>query len=56
LRYRLVYTHRAARDISGLDANVQKRIGKAPKRYEEIFIGDFEVHKNSGIMATPPIT
>jgi hypothetical protein len=35
LKYRLVYTHRAARDISGLEANVQKRIGKALKRYLE---------------------
>jgi mRNA interferase RelE/StbE len=35
LKYRLVYTHRAARDISGLEANVQKRIGKALNRYVE---------------------
>ena len=35
MKYRLVYTHRAARDISGLEANVQKRIGKALKRYAE---------------------
>ena len=35
MKYRLVYTHRAARDISGLEANVQKRIGKALKRYLE---------------------
>ena len=33
MKYRLVYTHRAAIDISGLEANVQKRIGKALKRY-----------------------
>ena len=35
MKYRLVYTHRAARDISGLEANVQKRIGKALNRYVE---------------------
>ena len=35
MKYRLVYTHRAARDISGLEANVKKRIGKALKRYVE---------------------
>jgi len=35
LKYRLVYTHRAVRDISGLEANVKKRIGKALKRYVE---------------------
>ena len=54
MKYRLVYTHRAARDISGLEANVQKRIGKALKRYEEMFTGGFEGHKNSGIVATFP--
>jgi len=35
LKYRLVYTHRAARDIGGLEVNVKKRIGKALKRYAE---------------------
>ncbi|MBU4286947.1 MAG: type II toxin-antitoxin system RelE/ParE family toxin [Proteobacteria bacterium] len=35
MKYRLVYTHRASRDIRGLGENVKKRIGKALKRYEE---------------------
>ena len=35
MKYRLVYTHRAARDIRGLEVNVKKRIGKALKRYVE---------------------
>ena len=35
MKYRLVYTHRAARDIGGLEVNVKKRIGKALKRYAE---------------------
>jgi len=35
LKYRLAYTHRAVRDIRGLEENVKKRIGKALKRYVE---------------------
>ena len=35
MKYRLVYTHRASRDIRGLEKNVKKRIGKALKRYGE---------------------
>ena len=35
MKYRLAYTHRAARDIRGLEENVKKRIGKALKRYVE---------------------
>jgi len=35
LRYRLVYTHRASKDIRRLEENVKQRIGKALKRYGE---------------------
>jgi len=35
LKYKLVYTHRASRDIRKLEENVKKRIGKALKKYEE---------------------
>lgn len=34
MKYRLVYTHRAIRDIDALDKNVKQRIGKALLRYE----------------------
>ena len=35
MTYRLVYTHRAFRDIRELEENVKKRIGKALERYRE---------------------
>ena len=35
MRYRLVYTHRASKDIRRLEENVKQRIGKALKRYGE---------------------
>ena len=35
MKYRLVYTHRAIRDIERLDAKIERRIGKALLRYEE---------------------
>jgi len=35
LKYRLVYTHRAFRDIRELEENVKKRIGKTLERYRE---------------------
>ncbi len=35
MRYRLVYTQRATKDIQGLDPDIRKRIGKTLKRYEE---------------------
>jgi mRNA interferase RelE/StbE len=35
LRYRLVYTRRAERDIQGLDPDIKERVGKALLRYEE---------------------
>ena len=35
MKYQLVYTHRAFKDILGLEGNVKKRIGKALERYRE---------------------
>ncbi len=34
MSYRLIYTHRAARDIQGLDPKIKERVGKALLRYE----------------------
>jgi mRNA interferase RelE/StbE len=34
VKYRLVYTHRAIRDLDELDASVKQRIGKTLLRYE----------------------
>ncbi len=34
MKYRLVYTHRAIRDIDALDTKVKQRIGKTLRRYE----------------------
>ena len=33
MKYRLVYTHRALRDIRRLEEKIKQRIGKALKRY-----------------------
>ena len=35
MRYRLVYTHRAIKDVDNLDQKIKKRIGKALLRLEE---------------------
>ncbi|MFH1673551.1 MAG: hypothetical protein ABIF87_09050 [Pseudomonadota bacterium] len=35
MKYRLVYTHRAIKDIRRLEPKVKKHIGKALLRYEE---------------------
>ncbi|MBI4381252.1 MAG: type II toxin-antitoxin system RelE/ParE family toxin [candidate division NC10 bacterium] len=35
MKYRLVYTRRADRDIQGLDPDIRERLGKALLRYEE---------------------
>ena len=35
MKYRLVYTHRASKDISRLEQDVKQRIGKALKKYSE---------------------
>ena len=34
MKYRLVYTHRAIRDIDALDTRIKQRIGKTLLRYE----------------------
>ena len=34
MTYRLVYTHRAIKDIDALDAAVKQRIGKTLQRFE----------------------
>ncbi|NWF72278.1 MAG: type II toxin-antitoxin system RelE/ParE family toxin [Nitrospirae bacterium] len=34
MKYRLVYTHRAIRDIDALDTSIKQRIGKTLLRYE----------------------
>lgn len=34
MKFRLVYTHRAIRDINALDMKVKQRIGKTLRRYE----------------------
>jgi len=35
VKYRLVYTHRAIKDIERLDAKIKRRIGRTLLRYEE---------------------
>ena len=35
MNYRLVYTHRAIKDIYALDPSVKQRIGKTLQRYEQ---------------------
>jgi mRNA interferase RelE/StbE len=35
LRYRLIYTQRAVKDIQKLDSSIKQRIGKTLLRYEE---------------------
>lgn len=35
MRYRLVYTQRAVRDIHGLDPDTKQRLGKTLLRYEQ---------------------
>ena len=35
MRYRLVYTQRAIKDVQGLEPSLKKRIGKTLKRYEK---------------------
>lgn len=35
MRYRLVYTQRAVKDIQGLDPKIRERLGKTLLRYEE---------------------
>jgi mRNA-degrading endonuclease RelE of RelBE toxin-antitoxin system len=35
VKYRLVYTHRALKDVDALDAGVKQRIGKTLQQYEQ---------------------
>ena len=35
MNYKLVYTHRAAKDIEKLDKSIKKRIGKTLLRFKE---------------------
>ncbi len=35
MKYRLVYTRRAEKDIENLDLNTKDRIGKSPLRYSD---------------------
>ena len=35
MKYRLAYTHRAIKDIDGLETNAKQRIGKTLLRYEK---------------------
>ncbi|MFQ6032827.1 MAG: type II toxin-antitoxin system RelE/ParE family toxin [Candidatus Zixiibacteriota bacterium] len=35
MKYRLVYTHRAIKDIERLDPNIKRRIGRTLLRYKE---------------------
>jgi len=35
VKYRLIYTRRAERDIKKLEANTKERVGKALLRYSE---------------------
>lgn len=47
MTYRLVYTHRAIKDLDGLDATVKQRIGKALRRYERDPLAHAEPLKQS---------
>lgn len=47
MTYRLVYTHRAIRDIDALDQTVKQRIGKTLQRFEENPLAHAEPLKQS---------
>jgi mRNA interferase RelE/StbE len=47
VKYRLVYTHRAIKDIDTLDTSVKQRIGKALQRYEQNPLAHAEPLKQS---------
>ncbi len=47
MKYRLVYTHRAIKDIDTLDTSVKQRIGKALQRYEQNPLAHAEPLKQS---------
>ncbi len=47
MKYRLVYTHRAIKDIDTLDTSVKQRIGKTLQRYEQNPLAHAEPLKQS---------
>ena len=47
MKYRLVYTHRAIKDIDTLDTSVKQRIGKTLQRYESNPLAHAEPLKQS---------
>ena len=47
MKYRLIYTHRAIKDIDALEANVKQRIGKTLRRYEQNPLAHAEPLKQS---------
>ena len=47
MKYRLVYTHRAIKDIDTLDTSVKRRIGKTLQRYEQNPLAHAEPLKQS---------
>jgi len=53
VKYRLVYTHRAIRDIDALDRNVKQRIGKTLLRYESNPLKHAEPLKQSELGFVP---
>ena len=47
MKYRLIYTHRAIRDLDELDTSVKQRIGKTLLRYESDPLQQAEFLKQS---------
>jgi mRNA interferase RelE/StbE len=47
VKYRLVYTHRAIKNIDTLDTSVKQRIGKTLQRYEQNPLAHAEPLKQS---------
>ena len=47
MKYRLVYTHRAIKDIDTLDTSVKQRVGKTLQRYEQNPLAHAEPLKQS---------
>lgn len=47
MKYRLVYTHRAIKEIDTLDTSVKQRIGKTLQRYEQNPLAHAEPLKQS---------
>ncbi|HEY5932735.1 MAG TPA: type II toxin-antitoxin system RelE/ParE family toxin [Nitrospira sp.] len=47
MTYRLVYTHRAVKDLDALDTSVKRRIGNTLQRYEQHPLSHAEPLKQS---------